>query len=817
VSNRARLMLGLVALFTVLAAVFLWWQSERSRVLLQEQVLLQAEKRSVHLADAMGGQVGVLITTLDLQLRELRREWLRDRAGFDAVALEVLKSLPEGFVTHASVSNSEGYVVYDTLDTPLATYIGDRAHFQTQREQASEDRLLISEPVESRLNEGWAIMINRPILREGRFDGTVQLAVSAAFVARRLGALQLSGQDVVALIAPNGRFLARSLDHDDAMGTSVPADRPFLTDLTARNGSFRSVGLIDGIPRTYGWRRLQASGLVVAIGIADQAVLAPLEPALQSSRQVTAALIALLLVSGFLITALLMHLWRKASALEASEVLRLRQFESSPLAMLVMDAETHRFVDCNAAALRIYGYPSREALLASTPMDLSAKTQEDGASSVKKGYAFVEQTRRSGAVVFEWRHKRPDGTLWDGEGHLMAFELGGRSLMQFTMQDITARKRSEAVLQDSEARLKEAQRLARVGSWKRELATNELSWSEETFRIFEVDPAVTPTYKTFITHVHPDDRSLVTDAYQRSFDARENYDLVHRLLMDDGRVKHVRVSGFTEFDGDLALRSVGTVQDITEMHNAEEALKRLNEELEQRVAERTREMSVLNRELEAFAYSVSHDLRTPLRSIDGFASLLEEEFGETLTGEARTYVNRIRTSSRRMGRLISDLLALAHLNRTELNLESVDLTRLAHSISRELAATDPAREVQWRIDEGMQVWADRGLMRVVLQNLLGNAWKYTGQTPHAEIAFTHGVGPEGSPEFCVRDNGAGFDMAYADQLFEPFKRLHAHHEFEGSGVGLATVQRVLERHGGSVRGRGAIGQGATFCFHLPAP
>ena len=810
-------MLGLVALFTVLAAVFLWWQSERSRVLLQEQVLLQAEKRSVHLADAMGGQVGVLITTLDLQLRELRREWLRDRAGFDAVALEVLKSLPEGFVTHASVSNAEGYVVYDTLDTPLATYIGDRAHFQTQREQASEDRLLISEPVESRLNEGWAIMINRPILREGRFDGTVQLAVSAAFVARRLGALQLSGQDVVALIAPNGRFLARSLDHDDAMGTSVPADRPFLTDLTARGGSFRTPGLLDGISRTYGWRRLQASGLVVAIGIADQAVLAPLEPALQSSRQVTAALIALLLVSGFLITALLMHLWRKASALEASEVLRLRQFESSPLAMLVMDAETHRFVDCNAAALRIYGYPSREALLASTPMDLSAKTQEDGASSVKKGYAFVEQTRRSGAVVFEWRHKRPDGTLWDGEGHLMAFELGGRSLMQFTMQDITARKRSEAVLQDSEARLKEAQRLARVGSWKRELATNELSWSEEIFRIFEVDPAVTPTYKTFITHVHPDDRALVTEAYQRSFDARENYDLVHRLLMDDGRVKHVRVSGFTEFDGDVALRSVGTVQDITEMHNAEEALKRLNEELEQRVAERTREMSVLNRELEAFAYSVSHDLRTPLRSIDGFASLLEEEFGETLTGEARTYVNRIRTSSRRMGRLISDLLALAHLNRTELNLESVDLTRLAHSISRELAATDPAREVQWRIDEGMQVWADRGLMRVVLQNLLGNAWKYTGQTPHAEIAFTHGVGPEGSPEFCVRDNGAGFDMAYADQLFEPFKRLHAHHEFEGSGVGLATVQRVLERHGGSVRGRGAIGQGATFCFHLPAP
>jgi light-regulated signal transduction histidine kinase (bacteriophytochrome) len=168
-----------------------------------------------------------------------------------------------------------------------------------------------------------------------------------------------------------------------------------------------------------------------------------------------------------------------------------------------------------------------------------------------------------------------------------------------------------------------------------------------------------------------------------------------------------------------------------------------------------------------------------------------------------------------MGQLITDLLSLTHLNRARMHQEPVNLSELALSIAGELRRSEPQREVDWHIDVGLQAMADPGLMRVVLQNLLGNAWKYTSQTPQARISFTHEHSADGMTTFWVRDNGSCFDMAYAGQLFQPFRRLHAHHEFEGSGVGLATVSRVIRRHGGEVRGEGAVGEGAAFHFTLP--
>jgi PAS domain S-box-containing protein len=254
--------------------------------------------------------------------------------------------------------------------------------------------------------------------------------------------------------------------------------------------------------------------------------------------------------------------------------------------------------------------------------------------------------------------------------------------------------------------------------------------------------------------------------------------------------------------------------DITDLVEKERELNRLNADLERKVAERTAELSVAVHELESFAYSVSHDLRTPLRGIDGFAQLLEETLGDTLTATSAGYLQRIRRGITRMGALIDDMLRLARVTRGPLMRETVDLSSMAGEIAADLQRQAISRKVAWRLQAGVTVTADAGLMRLMLENLLGNAWKYSRDAAGPVIEFS-AVARAGGVELQIRDNGAGFDMAYADKLFKAFQRLHGEKEFEGTGIGLATVARVVERHGGTVRAHGETGKGASIYVHLP--
>lgn len=282
----------------------------------------------------------------------------------------------------------------------------------------------------------------------------------------------------------------------------------------------------------------------------------------------------------------------------------------------------------------------------------------------------------------------------------------------------------------------------------------------------------------------------------------------------DGSLLWTHYSATALDRSDVAKGIIWVAQDITEHKSTEAALREAHDQLEEKVRGRTEELAALNRELEAYSYSVSHDLRAPLRAIDGFAHLLENHLAGKLDQEAGEYLGKVRSGVRRMFRLIEALLELGLVSRKGMAASEVDLSTCAREIAADIAGQDSTRQVEFVIEDGIRTVGDPQLLRLLLQNLLDNAWKYTSKTQAVRIEFGTTTDSAGRKIYQVLDNGAGFDMAYAAKLFQPFQRLHNAHEFEGTGIGLATVARIARRHGGEVWAEGAVGRGARFMFSL---
>jgi PAS domain S-box-containing protein len=414
--------------------------------------------------------------------------------------------------------------------------------------------------------------------------------------------------------------------------------------------------------------------------------------------------------------------------------------------------------------------------------------------------------RKSGEILWTIASARP---IFDAENCFRG------SFAMFT--DITERKRAEEDIGRLNERFALATSAARLGVWDWDLEKDELVWDDRMYALYgnsrERRAGVSADW---LQGVHPDDRARAEEMATLARRGEREYETEFRVAWPDGSVHYLKAYGQVVRDADgRPLRMIGVAFDVTERKLADEEIRTLNRELEQRVAERTAQLESANKELEAFSYSVSHDLRAPLRHIDGFLGLLKNRIEKALDEESLRYMAVVSDSALRMATLIDDLLSFARMGRLELARTQVDLGALMRDVIREFEPQTSGRAIDWRIADLPVVTGDRAMLRIVLVNLISNALKYTEPRAQAEIEIAC-VQDQGTETIIsIRDNGVGFDMKYADKLFGVFQRLHGAEEFEGTGIGLANVRRVISRHGGRTWAEGKVDGGATFYFALP--
>jgi len=486
-------------------------------------------------------------------------------------------------------------------------------------------------------------------------------------------------------------------------------------------------------------------------------------------------------------------------------------FENAVIGMTLVGID-HQRLTANRAFCDFLGYTETEVLARSISDVVHPDDVDEDWRQLGQLLAGDKDSYRR-----EKRYVRKDGRIvWADFSCTLARDHDGQPLFFVSqVQDITERKSAEQRLRDTEGMLRLAAQVGRLGAWAWDVGAARLAWSEEACALFEVKPGFAPTPKEVLRFIAPEYRQKIRSTFRICLRGGSPFDVEAEIVTARGARVWLRLICEAEWNARGRVRRLqGALQDISESKRAQQEILRLNAGLEERVHQRTAQLEAANRELEAFSYSIAHDLRAPLSSIDGFSNTLQASLGKQLDERSHHYLRRVRAGVRQMSELTDGLLSLASLSREDLRDEPVDIAALARTVLASLRERAPERSVEIVVAPYMPARGDPRLLAQVVGNLVGNAWKFTSRQAHARIEVGGMWDAQGRSVYFVRDDGAGFDMAYASKMFEAFRRMHTTAEFEGTGIGLAITHRIITRHGGRIWAESAPNRGATFYFTL---
>lgn len=784
-----------IVIISAVACLIYWRSALESQNRLIADTRQTVERRAVQLNAAVSHEVDAMVRQIDLATQCLRDAYANQHI-FDNIVGLTLQSFPAEMLQAITVFNEQDTLAYSSNGLTAATDkldFGDREHFRVHAE-SQDDRLLISKPMVGQMTGVWLVQFTRTIRRDDRLLGVIAIPVRPDYLSKTLTKVLLNPHDVISILRPDGSFIARTHNLEQALQTQVPADRPFLQTQPGASGVFRAVSAVDRVPMTFAWRHLDLWPLITIVGLDEEAELTPLLAQIATERRNGLIATGLLMLFAFGVAFLILRIGREKNELVNSQRRYQVLLRTASDGIHILDADGN-LREASDSFRRMLGYIE-------VPPASHHVAEWNAGFAPSELIAKVHELMRSPVPIrFETQHRRLDGSLITVEINASGVELDGQRFLYASSRDISDRKQLEEQLRENQEKLQAIYDVLPVGITITDPAGNIIDCnqaSEVLLGISQAEHLARNYAGKEWTIRRPDGSLMLPDDYASV-----------RALRTGEAVRDVEMEVLTANGSQWLLVSAiplhhpryGVViayVDINEHQRIEAELRRSNTELEQ------------------FAYAASHDLRQPLRMITSYLQLLEQELRETLNDDCRQYLSFVTDGAKRIDQMLMALLDYSRVGRKGAATAWFDSRETLDEALLFLRPAIAEAGAKIQIDgEWPRLVANRDELTRLFQNLIGNAVKYRaeGQVPD----ITVGAELTGSEwRVTVRDNGIGIAPGQIGRLFQVFQRLQARAKYEGVGVGLALCRKIVEHHGGRIWAESAgDGQGCVFRFTLP--